>query len=364
MSDARYDYIVRTIEKCDYVNDITETEILSFILKLYKENNLELLVKYKENIINLCTFDFEVEDCIVLMILQKVPELKDYIKTLASDTYGKFFESKTKMFLYKITNEIINGSVKPEKLFDTILQNLEKEDTMRSSELVYNLCVFNDFRKMLMKKYPLTTTIITAFMRFDREVKYKGGSIIGKLLQGDNEKLVIPYAKKLLGNKKLNAKNIEMIGGGGSSLVFKINGMVLKLGETRNNKYIFINHRIAESKERKVFEDENENILFYLEIMNYVLTGDVTLDELEELKYDLLRQGLNWNDVKLENSGVLQDWDTNDSYFVDDKELELATKIDNPIDREEFNKRDRRVVLIDNDNVNYLATKQGRINRI
>lgn len=361
MSDTRYNYIIRTIKNCDYVNDITETELLKFILKVYKEKDYDFLIEFKDNIINLCTVDYEIEDCIIFMILQRIPEIKEDIKKVINDTYNKFFDNKTKIFLYRITNNVLDGKIKPEKLYDEIIEELPKKDSEKSSRLVYNLCVFNEFRSKLMKKHPLATTIITAFIRFDKEVIYKGGTIIGKLFQDENEKKIMPYVEELLGNKRLNASNIEMIGGGGSSLVFKINDKVLKLGETRNNKYVFINHRILESQERKVFEDENENILFYLEIMNYVLTGDVTPDEMEELRTDLLRQGLYWDDVKLENCGVLQDGDTNDSYFRDDKQLELSTKIDNPIDREEFNKRERRVIVLDNDNISYLSTKTGKI---
>lgn len=365
MLQPRESYIIRTIKNCEYVNDITETEMLKFILKKYKEKDYDFLIKYKDNLINLCTLNFEVEDCISFMILQKIPELKDCTKAIAKNTYGKFFENKTKMFLYKVANDIIDEKVKPEKLFDRILDGLKKEPTDKSSELVYNLCVFNDFRSKLMKKYPLTTTIITAFMRFEKEMKYQGGTIIGKLLQEDNEKKVLPYVSDLLKHKRLNVNNVEMIGGGGSNLVFKINGMVLKLGETRNNKYIFINHRILESKERKLFTDDKDNDLFFLEIMNYALTGDITKEEAEELREDLIRQGLNWYDTKLENCGVLQDWDTNDTYFKDaDKTLELATKIDNPYDREQFSKRKRRVVLIDNDYVDYISTKKGGIKKL
>lgn len=362
MSETRENYIIRTIKNCDYVNDITETEMLKFILKQYKECNNDFLIEYKENLIRLCSLNYEIEDFVSFMILQKVPELSDCIKNLFTQTYKKFFENKTQMFLYKISKDVINGEVKPEKIFDRVLESLEKENTDRSSEIVYNLCVFNGFRKKLMKKYPFTTTIITSFMRFDKEMKYQGGTIIGKLLQDGNEKLVVPYVNDLLKNKRLNASNIVMIGGGGSNLVFKINGKVLKLGETRNNKYIFINHRILESKVRKLFTDEKDNDLFFLEIMNYAPTGDVTREEADELQEDLLRQGLYWYDTKLENCGVLQDDDTNDSYFVDsDKALELSTKIDNPYDRDQFSKRKRRVVLIDNDYVDYISTKKGKL---
>jgi len=135
--------------------------------------------------------------------------------------------------------------------------------------------------------------------------------------------------------------------------------MVIKLGEERNNRKVYINHRILASFIRKLEKDSNDNNLFYVEVMKYALTGDVTPEERDELLKDLRDQGLIWDDYKLENCGVLVDGDEN--YY--DREIdysEYAGHIDNPERRLEFNKRKRRVVVIDNDHISFNPLKSCR----
>jgi nickel-dependent lactate racemase len=167
---------------------------------------------------------------------------------------------------------------------------------------------------------------------------------------------VAKYLRDLLQEKQISTRNIRMVGGGGSCLVFKINDMVIKLGEERNDRRVYINHRILASLVRKLEQDKEGNDLFYVEIMKYAITGDVTKEERDELRKDLYDMGLVWTDDKLANCGVLMDDD--DNYY--DREIdysEFAGHVDCPIKREEFAKRKRRVVVIDNDHIRFNTSK-------
>ena len=90
------------------------------------------------------------------------------------------------------------------------------------------------------------------------------------MLKKDNQLLAYEYIKLLLDKYKLELDNIEYIGGGGSNLVYKIGDSVIKLGETRSDRKIYVNHRILASQVRKLLKSKNGKDLFYVEIMRYI----------------------------------------------------------------------------------------------
>jgi hypothetical protein len=209
---------------------------------------------------------------------------------------------------------------------------------------------------LLNTDYRVLATLVEAYQLYQPDIVssniFNGSTIISKLLHKENELIVAKYLRDLLQEKQISTRNIRMVGGGGSCLVFKINDMVIKLGEERNDRRVFINHRILASAIRKLEQDGAGNDLFYVEVMKYVLTGDVTKEERDELRKDLYDQGLVWTDDKLANCGVLLDGD--DNYY--DREIdysEYVAHIDVPWKREEFAKRKRRVVVIDNDHIRF-----------
>ena len=87
-----------------------------------------------------------------------------------------------------------------------------------------------------------------------------------------------------------------------------------------------------------------------MEVMKYLFDTNVTKEECEELKLDLYRQGMNWEDAKIENCGLLNNNDDNISTLPMDYS-EIYANVDNPVDREQFMKRKRKVVVLDNDNI-------------
>ena len=126
-----------------------------------------------------------------------------------------------------------------------------------------------------------------------------------------------------------------MIGGGGSSLLYKIGNDVLKIGETRNSRKIYINHRILASQIRKLLYDNNDNPLFYIEQMKCVRTDGITQKDVDELRQDLYEQGLIWDDAKIANCGILDPDDENICTLPVDY-IEVAGKIDNPTRRSDL----------------------------
>ena len=232
--------------------------------------------------------------------------------------------------------------------------------TDKSSKILFDLYIFPDFNLLLNTHYRVVATLIEAYQLYEPEIIssniFNGSTIISKLLYKENEAVVAKYLRDLLQEKQISTRNIKMVGGGGSCLVFKINDMVIKLGEERNNRKVYINHRILASSLRKLEYDSKGNELFYVEIMKYVMTGDVTKEELLELRNDLYSQGLIWTDDKLANCGVLDPEDEN-YYDVPIDYSEYAGHINNPLRREEFLKRKRKVVVIDNDHITFNPLK-------
>ena len=274
------------------------------------------------------------------------------------------FSQESIIFLLKTFKYMKNnGILTNQELFTLIIEELKKLETSKSSKILFDLYLFPDFKMLLNQEFRITSTLIEAYQLFDPDILsshiINGSSIIGKLIDKKNEEIITKYLRDLLQEKQISTRNIKMVGGGGSCLVFRINDMVIKLGEERNDKKIFINHRILASLLRKLELDEKGKELFYVEIMKYAITGDVTPEERDELKQDLYNQGLIWDDDKLANCGVLVDGDEN---FYD-RPIDYDTyqaHIDNPVRREEFNLRKRRVVVIDNDHIRYNTVKSCR----
>lgn len=331
------------------------------LLVLIKDSVLdERKIKVLENfdiILNRCCINYNMFNYFTILVMKFANVEKEKCNYQLNCTVNRIFNNSTLLFLHKIFKRITMNKYKDkEQVFLNIIDELKNYSTDKSSMILFDLYLFPDFAKMLDASHPVVATIISAYQIFNPDVVstdiFKGSTIIGKLLLGDNEKIAETYMRKLLEGRNLNCYNVKMIGGGGSSLVFKIKDIVLKLGEERHCRRIYINHRILASIIRKLELDENGKELFYVEIMKYAKVGDVTEDERDELKKDLYDQGLIWDDDKLENCGVLMDNDDNVCNLPVDY-IEVAGNINNPYRREAFMRRKRKVVVIDNDNIRF-----------
>ena len=338
------------------MTNLSSYELYKFVCLNIKTNR-QIIEKLSDEILSKCISEYNLFDFLTILTLkfQDIDKLK--CDNILESSLKKVFNKNTILCLLKLYKKIsLTEDISYDEVFNLLMDDVLKNDSEKTSIIVFDLTIFNDFNEFLTKLHPLVAFMIESYKLFDPNVVsskiFLGSSIIGKLLDGDNEKIAEKYVKDLLHDNQPTKYNFKMIGGGGSSLVFKVGDLVLKLGETRHNRKVYINHRILASLVRKLELSEDLKELFYVEIMRYALVGDVTKEERDELKKDLYDQGLIWYDDKLENCGVLQDDDLNESPMSVDY-VEIAGRIDNPDRREQFMKRKRRVVVIDNDCIRF-----------
>lgn len=351
----------------NFINSLSSEDLFRLIMISHNnETRISLIERDFNLIIDRCSIDYDMYNFFTILALKFIGGgyYKETCDQIIDNTVRKIFSKETIIYLLKRFKKI-KGSRIPSKqnLFEEIIEELKKMDTSKSSIILFDLFIFPDFRLMLFSKYRVIATLIDAYQIYDPNVVssqiFNGSTIIGKLLQGENETIAARHIRDILKEQQISTRNIKMIGGGGSSLVYRIRDVVIKFGETRNNRKIYINHRILASLVRKLELSPDGEELFYLEVMKYAQVGDVTPEERDELKKDLYEQGLIWDDDKLENCGLLPEGYENICDLPVDY-IEVAGRIDNPYSREEFMSRPRKVVVIDNDNIRLNPLKLRR----
>lgn len=321
-----------------------------------KEEYLHFFENNRGIILNKICEEFSFFDSLSLIHMIKYESCRSEASQILNNSIKSIFSKQTLVFIKKIDKAIDEYKLgEKQAIYNYMFSELEKLSSDKASIILYNLNLFKDFNYELKKRLGVVEILISAYQKYDTNVLannlYKGSSIIGCLSKNNNQYLVLDYIQDLLKKYNLNTEDIECIGGGSTSLVFKIGKSVLKLGEKRNNRKIYVNHRILASQCRKLIMNEDNTLpLFYVEIMKYINNSGITQEECDELQEDLLRQGLIWEDAKTENCGTLDEGDDNKSYLPVDY-VEVAGIVDNPIDREQFMKRKRKVVVLDNDNI-------------
>ena len=341
-----------------FIETITSEELFQIVMLFVKDNELKLSIeKNAEQILARCTSDYDMYNCFTIICLKIFKIKQEAADSFLEQEIKSNFGKDSFLYLLKLIRVMQKDGIKSkEELFEIIINDMNNMPTYKSSKILFDLYIFPDFSLLLKTKYRVVATLLEAYQLYDSEIKstqiINGSTVISKLLQGNNEQIAAKYLRGLLHEKQISTRYVKMIGGGGSCLVFRIGDMVIKIGEERNDKKIYINHRILASYLRKLECDENGVGQFWVEIMKYAHTGDVTEEERDELREDLYDQGLIWDDFKLANCGVLVDGD--DNYYDGPIDYEtVAGNIDIPIRREEFKKRKRRVVVIDNDHIRF-----------
>ena len=349
--------ILKKINKNRLYIDILASDHLYNVISLTKGNKEEQKI-ISDNInsfLNKIITNFGLIDCLSLLRLIELNISKEMCLKTYNLSIKKIFDKKTIMFLYKINKCTYDNYIyETNKIFDLIIQELIKLENEEISTILFNFILTSDFKYYMKEEYPIVEKLLSLYQKNTIEENtnnlYNGSNILGCLLKKDNQLLAYEYIRLLLDKYDLKLDDIEYIGGGGSNLVYKIGDSVIKLGETRSDRKIYVNHRILASQVRKLLKSKNGRDLFYVEIMKYIGTEGITKNDLIELKEDLLRQGLIWDDAKIANCGILPDGYDNKS-TLDLDYIEVAGIIDNPLDREEFMKRKRKVVVLDNDNI-------------
>lgn len=335
------------------------------VLEQIDNNDIDKLNYEAKEIINKCTRNFNLYDILTIILLRQNRIESEMCHNILSSTIKVIFSSSSMLFLNKCIKELKNNKLSFDELFDKIMSDLKNGKTDTSTIVLFDFFVFLDFRNKLRDNYKVISLLIEAYQLYDPDVVssklFKGSSIIAKLLQNNNEAIVYKDLTNLLGDRDINSNNVKMIGGGGSSIVLKVEDnpydKVLKLGETRNKRKVYINYRILASLLRELVTNEIGEEQFYHEVQIVIKTGDVTVEELNELIKDMDRQGLIWEDPKLVNCGVLPDgYDNECSLPVD--YVEIAGRITDPCGEAEFMTRKRRVVVLDNDDIKFNPLKR------
>lgn len=356
--------ILTNAKSRDFLQELNSEELFQVVMAFAKDEEIRpFLENNSKNIIGRCSIDFDMYNYLTILALKFNDINKEMCQNILSKTVNAIFSQESRMFLFKLYKEMREkGVIKKELVFEQALDKLRAYNTNTSSVILFDLYTFPDFQLMLNEKHRVISTLIEAYKFYNPDIigsqLFQGSSIIGKLLQKNNEDVIASYLRDMLQEKQISPVNVRMIGGGGTSLVYKVRQQVIKIGESRNNRKIYINHRILASLKRKLITDSCGDEQFYVEVMKYVRTGDVTEEERNELKKDLHDQGLIWSDDKLENCGLLDDDDENICQLPVDY-IEVAAKIDNPTRREQFMKRKRKVVVIDNDCISYNPLKSS-----
>ena len=349
--------ILDRINKNKLYIDILASDHLYNVISLTKgcKEEQKILSDNINSILDKIITNFGLIDCLSLLRLIEFNIDKEKCFEIFNKSMKETFDKKTIIFLYKINKYTYDNSIyESDKIFDLVIEELIKLDNKEISSKLFNFILTPDFKYYLRKEYPIIEKLLSLYQKSNIKENisglYNGSHILGCLLKKDNQLLAYEYIKLLLDKYNLKMDNIEYIGGGGSNLVYKIGDSVIKLGETRSDRKIYVNHRILASQVRKLLKSKNGKDLFYVEIMKYIETEGITKSDLIELKEDLLRQGLIWDDAKIANCGLLPDGYDNKS-TLDVDYIEVAGIVDNPVDREEFMKRKRKVVVLDNDNI-------------
>lgn len=275
--------------------------------------------------------------------------------------FNNILSKKNTLILKKLSSNYEISANPDEKKTDELLyETLKSLPTDVSTRFLIETSSFPEIRSFLNYNYDRILRIVDMYKEFFPELNGEnmcyGSTILGKMLERETF-YQIEFYFKMLENVKQSPEPIKMIGCGGSNLVFKIGEHVLKIGETRNNKRSYINHRIMYSPVRKTHYNSDGEVSFIVEVMRYAYKG-VTKEERDELKKSLNASGLIWDDDKLINCGLLAPGDNNEPLFENDiSELEFVPSLD--IEKENFQKRLRRVVVIDNDDIrrNYLISR-------
>lgn len=351
----------------NFVNEISSRELFQIISENSDDKEFAILIDRDFlKIIDRCRIDYDMFNYFTILALKLSgnEEYRDICNQILDITVKNIFSNKTLMFLMKYFKKIRVEKIYNRKaVFKMMLQELSEMPTDKSSIILFDLFIFPDFKVELEKNHRVIATLIECYQLYGPEIVssklFNGSTIIGKLLQRNNKLIAAEYLRNLLQERQISARNIQMIGGGRSSLVFKIKDSIIKFGETRNCRKIYIFYRILASQIRKLITSPEGEELFYVEVMKTAHTGDVTESERDELKQDLSNHGLEWEDPKIENCGVLMDDDDNICNLPVDY-IEVAGRIDAPYDEKQFSLRKRRVVVIDNDDIKLNPMKLRR----
>ena len=270
---------------------------IDYLLKIYPINSIKTLyTKLKKH--NLCVKEIE------NYIIENLDEILD----LNMDNIEEIIAvlDKDSLLYNKISNYIKEN-------METIIK-LSKERTD-----IYDIkSTFDNFDdiKPLIKDYinnnkdevidKLYSYVVCFFINNDYD------SVISTTRNNVKEvlKLII---EEICSNENVNFSDIEKVGEGAFSKVYRINNKVLKLGIFRDTMKIPKNPYNIKPLIRRSFniDGKNNGESLFIEVTEYAKTlpKNMNIEDQTKILYDLYKKqrdiGIEWRDVKIDNVGIL-----------------------------------------------------------
>jgi len=330
--------------------DLSSMDILliaSIMYNIDKNAYKEIMEKYKDTKYNPLEIDFQVSLIIDLKNYDFIKENKDLIFSL--------FQKEQLIELYR---NIKDNTECRELLEEYIIDNLDKVINLKMSQvdsLLYEIKQGTKIYKALIKYLKDNMELIIknqsdSLDLFDLKKTYETDDELKPLIRDYFDKnkneiidrmykhityLFIQYEdnqseyneerktvkeilrliiEELCEKEKVNFGEIEKIGEGAYSQVYKIKDKVIKLGIHRNTRLIPENPYIVKPLLRKNFSVDGKEFgeQLFIEVTERVDTLPVNLDpdKINEILYDLYSKqrdlGIEWKDIRIQNVGILR----------------------------------------------------------
>ena len=174
----------------------------------------------------------------------------------------------------------------------------------------------NDYKELFDSLDINNPRYIDGFIFLINKILLERNSFVKSDKEGNREEF-FEIIKAALSELRQNNEKIDFLAAGHSSLAFKINDKVIKIGksridETKNRKEFSCTIPILRDESYKVSDNE----YYTLQVSPYVDVDEITNEELYETYCKLRKEGYIWNDPTKDNVGrMTEDIDYNGYHY-------------------------------------------------
>ena len=328
------------------LNPIDTLEILSIMHKLDKNSYKILKEKYKKQTYNQIEIEFQVNVIIEQGNYEFIEENIDFILDNYStnkiiDLYkdlrnNKICRSKIQEYILNRLDEVINLDIdiaveflyysdENEKIFKSIIEYLKENIDIiinrynDSKDLFEIKSIYDSYKDLVepIKNY-FNSHKDELIERLYNHVTYLFICYEDNQSEFKEERRTVKEILKLIIDELCQKENvsfgdIEKLGEGVYSKVYRIGDKVIKLGINRSTKKIPINPYIVQPLLRKDFsvdgKEYGEQLIIEVTERVQKLPTILTQQEIEKILYELYKKqrdiGIEWVDIKIDNVGIL-----------------------------------------------------------
>lgn len=294
-----------------FFKKIDNFENLINYIKIYRNNEKKML-KIRRNFskyIDLCNnnnFIFFINE------IKDIPAMKNVVYYNSDIIYRKFgiktilditkeMEFKQRYsFLHEMYELIRISYYTLYEFLDDLIQNNEIDYIRNNLDLIIDSSNIDDLTGLLKK---LKSTNKEELKKVHPNIVRKLTGKKGNNLDNNLVQALTMIFEEIAQNEMADVSDVEYIGKGDHSNVYKLGNKVIKLGERRLTNKIPYNRRILQPLLRRKIKNKD----LYIEISEYVESDISITDEDAYLIYKELRNdGIIWLDAKRENLGRLK----------------------------------------------------------